>query len=94
MRAERLLDLRAVQAGSSRDSDKVVANLDPEAVRVGDLHDGPPVRSTLVLFAEADFDTGKWHRTSLCVQRDAHDGPVELLAVHWHAEFVTPTAND
>src|SRR4051794_15262046 len=52
MSAERPADRRAAQAGSSRDSDKVVANREPEAVRIRDLHNRPPKRPTLIFFTE------------------------------------------
>src|SRR3954468_20267464 len=78
---ERPLDRRVAQASSSRDSDKVVANREPEAVRVRDLHDRSPKRPTLVLFAEAGLDTGQRHRTSFGIKGNTHHGAVELLTV-------------
>src|SRR3954465_1546387 len=64
MRAERPADRRAAPAGWGRDSDKVVANREPEAGRVRDLHNRPPKRPTLIFFTEADLDTGQRDRTS------------------------------
>src|SRR5918995_1234936 len=81
MSAERPLDRSAVQAVSSLDSDKVVANRDPESVRVCDLYNRAPIRTTLIFFAEVQLYPRQGNRTALCVQCEAHHRAVELLPV-------------
>src|SRR6266545_1839017 len=72
---------RAAQAGASLDSDKVVADSETVALRVGDLDDRAPVGAALVLFRQADQRARRRDRAAIRVHGDPHHGTVELLAL-------------
>src|SRR5215210_5521020 len=81
MRAFRPEALSAVHPGSSRDSDKVIARGQSEAVGIGHLHDGALECAALVLLGEAYLITWQWYGSAIHVDRDPHQRSIELLPV-------------
>src|SRR5688572_18095388 len=65
MRARRFVDRRADQVCVSGESDEIIANRDPVASGVSDLHDRPAIGSALILLAEADLGARRRHRPSV-----------------------------
>src|SRR6476660_6283548 len=63
------------------DSDKVIANRDPIARRIGDLDDRAAIGSALIFVGETDLRTRRRHWSTIGVDRDPDQGTLELLSV-------------
>src|SRR5882724_1015924 len=81
MSALRRASRSADQTGASLDSDKVIADRQPIARRIGHLHDRATVRPALVLLGQVHRHARRGNAGAVDVHRDPDQRPVELLAL-------------
>src|SRR4051794_9434975 len=81
MRARRPSARRAAQVRVSGESDEVIANRDPIARWIGDFDDRLSIGTALILLAQVDLDAWRRNGSAVRVDRNPHQGPLELFAV-------------